>query len=100
MKPTHPPRASHRAGLAHGTSVGVTSRVGQQQPRARAGNQTLSSSHMRIQRWIPVLAAVTLLPAGAMLSRAAAQGITTGAVGGLVSDTSGGPLAGVQIQVR
>ena len=47
-----------------------------------------------------MLAAVTLLPAGAMLSRAAAQGITTGAVGGLVSDTSGGPLAGVQIQVR
>ena len=47
-----------------------------------------------------VIALVATLPAGAVLSRADAQGITTGAIGGLVTDTSGAPLAEVQIQVR
>jgi outer membrane receptor protein involved in Fe transport len=54
---------------------------------------------MRIQRWISVLAGLAMLPAGA-LSRAHAQGITTGAIGGLVTDTTGAPLADVQVQVR
>ena len=47
-----------------------------------------------------VLAAVAMLPAGAWLSRADAQGITTGAIGGLVTDTSGTGLSAVTIQVR
>lgn len=55
---------------------------------------------MRIDRWLSVLAAVAMLPAGAMLSSAGAQGITTGAIGGLVTDSAGTPLAEVQIQVR
>ena len=55
---------------------------------------------MRMSRWISVLAAIAMLPAGATLSRANAQGITTGAIGGLVTDTTGAPLPAVQIQVR
>jgi hypothetical protein len=55
---------------------------------------------MRISRWISVLAGIAMLPAGATLSRAYAQGITTGAIGGLVTDTTGAPLPAVQIQVR
>ncbi|HUQ83958.1 MAG TPA: TonB-dependent receptor [Gemmatimonadaceae bacterium] len=55
---------------------------------------------MLIHRWMSVLALVATLPAGAVVSRADAQGITTGAIGGLVTDTSGAPLAEVQIQVR
>ena len=47
-----------------------------------------------------VLAAIAMLPAGAVLSRADAQGITTGAVGGVVTDSAGAPLGGVQIQVK
>jgi len=67
---------------------------------ARPRNPTLFSSHMRIHRWISVLAAVAMLPAGAVLSHAGAQGITTGAIGGVVTDTAGAPLSDVQIQVR
>ena len=55
---------------------------------------------MRIHRWMSVLALVATLPAGALYSSASAQGITTGAIGGLVTDTSGAALADVQIQVR
>jgi outer membrane receptor protein involved in Fe transport len=55
---------------------------------------------MRIHRWMSVLAVVAMLPAGAWMSRADAQGITTGAIGGLVTDTSGTGLAAVTIQVR
>jgi outer membrane receptor protein involved in Fe transport len=55
---------------------------------------------MRIHRLMSVLAAIAMLPAGAVTSPIDAQGITTGAVGGLVTDTAGAPLAQVQIQVR
>ena len=41
-----------------------------------------------------------MVPGGALTSRAFAQGITTGAIGGLVTDSAGGPLSAVQIQVR
>ena len=47
-----------------------------------------------------VLALSAMLPAGAVLSRAGAQGITTGAIGGIVTDSTGMPLGQVQIQVR
>ena len=47
-----------------------------------------------------MLAAVLSLSAALVPSRVVAQGVTTGAIGGLVTDTSGAPLAGVQIQVR
>jgi hypothetical protein len=47
-----------------------------------------------------VLAVATMLPASAMLSHVGAQGITTGAIGGLVTDSAGVPLSEVQIQVR
>ena len=47
-----------------------------------------------------MLAAVVVLPASGITARASAQGITTGAVGGLVTDSTGAPLADVQIQVR
>jgi outer membrane receptor protein involved in Fe transport len=46
-----------------------------------------------------VLAGLAMLPAGA-LSRVHAQGITTGAIGGQVTDSAGAPLAEVQLQVR
>jgi outer membrane receptor for ferrienterochelin and colicin len=55
---------------------------------------------MRIHRWMSVLAAVAMLPAGAWLSRAEAQGITTGAVTGTVTDSGGRPLDAVQIRIR
>src|SRR5689334_19556120 len=55
---------------------------------------------MRIHRWISVLAGIAMTPASGLFSRVHAQGITTGAIGGLVTDTVGAPLAGVQIQVR
>ena len=55
---------------------------------------------MRINRWISVLAVTAMLPASATLSRVHAQGITTGAIGGLVTDSSGAPLSAVQVQVR
>ena len=41
-----------------------------------------------------------MLPAGGQLSRAHAQGITTGAIGGVVTDTSGAPPGRGPIQVR
>ena len=47
-----------------------------------------------------VLALVAMLPAGAVLSRADAQGITTGAVTGTVTDSTGRPLDAVQIRIR
>jgi outer membrane receptor protein involved in Fe transport len=55
---------------------------------------------MRLHRWIPVLATFAMLPAGAMLSRADAQGTTTGAIGGLITDSTGNALSQVQVQVR
>src|SRR5688572_7612463 len=55
---------------------------------------------MSIQRWISVFAAAVVLPASVMASRAGAQSITTGAIGGVVTDSAGAPLADVQIQVR
>src|SRR6185295_6674844 len=68
--------------------------------RLRSRNQPLSRSHMRISRWISVLAGIAMLPAGGQFSRVHAQGITTEASGGVGADTSGAPLAAVQIQVR
>ena len=47
-----------------------------------------------------VLAAIAMLPAGAVFSRADAQGITTGAVTGFVTDSGGRPLDAVQIRIR
>ena len=47
-----------------------------------------------------VLALFATLPAGAVLSRADAQGITTGAVTGTVTDSGGRPLDAVQIRIR
>jgi len=55
---------------------------------------------MQNHRWISVLAALAMVPAGVLFSRAHAQGITTGAIGGLVTDSAGAPLPAVQIQVR
>jgi outer membrane receptor protein involved in Fe transport len=55
---------------------------------------------MSIQRWISVFAAAVVLPASVMASRVDAQSVTTGAIGGLVADSTGNPLSGVQIQVR
>jgi outer membrane receptor for ferrienterochelin and colicin len=55
---------------------------------------------MHIHRWMSVLALVAMLPAGAVLSRADAQGITTGAVTGTVTDSTGRPLDAVQIRIR
>src|SRR5688572_15850178 len=66
----------------------------------RIGRATSTSSYMTIQRWITVLAAVVALPVSGFTARAGAQGITTGAIGGLVTDSTGAPLGDVQIQVR
>ncbi len=55
---------------------------------------------MSIQRLISVFAAAVVLPASVMASRVDAQSVTTGAIGGLVTDSTGNPLSGVQIQVR
>jgi outer membrane receptor protein involved in Fe transport len=55
---------------------------------------------MRIHRWKSVLAALAMVPAGVLFSRAHAQGITTGAIGGLITDSAGAPLPAVQVQVR
>src|SRR5690348_7128006 len=54
---------------------------------------------MRIHRWISVLAGIAMLPAGAV-RHVAAQGITTGAVTGTVTDSTGKPLDAVQIRIR
>src|SRR5215216_3961994 len=63
-------------------------------------HHTFSFPHMHIHRWMSVLALVAMLPAGAVLSRADAQGITTGAVTGTVTDSTGRPLDAVQIRIR
>ena len=56
-----------------------------------AGSELNSSpSHMRIHCLISVLAAGSMLPAGALMSRAGAQGITTGAVTGSSPTVAGG----------
>jgi outer membrane receptor protein involved in Fe transport len=47
-----------------------------------------------------VLTGFVMLTGSAALSHARAQGITTGAVGGQVTDTVGSPLSAVQVQVR
>jgi outer membrane receptor protein involved in Fe transport len=41
-----------------------------------------------------------MVPASVLFSRAQAQGITTGAIGGLVTDSAGAPRPAVQVQVR
>src|SRR5687768_2786000 len=94
------PALRRRNVSAPGSSVDVHSRTPQRWTATRVGNQTLSSPHMRIHRWISVLAAAVALPASLLPSRASAQGITTGAIGGLVTEASGAPLAGVQVQVK
>jgi hypothetical protein len=54
---------------------------------------------MRIQRWLSVaFAAVALLVSN--VREVAAQGLTTGAVGGLVTDNLDRPAEGVQVQIR
>ena len=55
---------------------------------------------MRIHRWIAVLTGAVVLPASMVPSRAGAQSITTGAIGGVVTDSSGAPLADVSVQVK
>ncbi len=54
---------------------------------------------MRIQRWFGVAAAAIALLAS-NVSAAAAQGLTTGAIGGLVTDNLDRPAEGVQVQIR
>jgi len=54
---------------------------------------------MRIQRWFSVAAAAVALLAS-NVSAAAAQGLTTGAIGGLVTDNLDRPAEGVQVQIR
>jgi hypothetical protein len=66
----------------------------------RTGYPTSNSSHMRIQRWITALAVAVAVPASGLASRAGGQSITTGAIGGLVTDSAGTPLGDAQIQVR
>jgi outer membrane receptor for ferrienterochelin and colicin len=46
------------------------------------------------------LVSAAVLPTSAVLSRASAQGITTGAVTGFVTDSTGRPLDAVQIRIR
>lgn len=53
---------------------------------------------MRIQSWIRAALALLLL-AGAQGSLGA-QGLTTGAIGGVVTGDNGQPLEGVQVQIR
>jgi len=55
---------------------------------------------MQNHRWISLVACLAMLPATALPSRATAQGITTGAVTGTVTDSTGRPLDAVQIRVR
>jgi outer membrane receptor protein involved in Fe transport len=53
---------------------------------------------MKLMRRLTVLAAIGLL--GTIpFDPATAQGVTTGAIGGLVSDSSGNPVSAVQVQV-
>ena len=53
---------------------------------------------MRMQRWLSLGATTLLLFAGAA-RETAAQGLTTGAVSGSVSDAAGKPLESVQIEI-
>jgi hypothetical protein len=55
---------------------------------------------MKIQRLIAGLTAAFALSASALAPSARAQGITTGAIGGLVTDSAGAPLGAVQVQVK
>lgn len=54
---------------------------------------------MRLSRLLAALGATLLVATGAIWTRAEAQGVTTGALRGLVSDSAGNPLADVQIRV-
>src|SRR6185436_4694367 len=64
-------------------------------PMAPAFNS--GSTYMRIARWMlgAAVALVAILP-----GRLSAQGITTGAIAGMVTDDAGRPLSAVQIIVR
>jgi outer membrane receptor protein involved in Fe transport len=61
---------------------------------------TFNASLMTIRRWITTLAAAVLLPASGLAASASAQSITTGAIGGIVTDSTGVPLGAAQVQVR
>ncbi len=58
-----------------------------------------SIRHMRMQRWFGVAVATMTLLFGNAPS-ATAQGLTTGAVGGLITGSEGQPLENAQIQIR
>ena len=47
-----------------------------------------------------MLTALLALPAGGLATHASAQSVTTGAIGGVVTDSAGTPVGGAQIQVR
>src|SRR5687768_9506846 len=55
---------------------------------------------MSIPRWMTMLTALLALPAGGLATHASAQSVTTGAIGGVVTDSAGTPVGGAQIQVR
>ena len=52
-----------------------------------------------MQRWFGALVAVLALMLGSSATLRA-QGLTTGAVGGIVTDSSGRPIEGAQVQIR
>jgi outer membrane receptor for ferrienterochelin and colicin len=54
---------------------------------------------MRMQRWLTLGAAMLAIGFG-QTRTAAAQGLTTGAIGGLVADSSGRPLENVQVEIQ
>src|SRR5262245_17157133 len=51
---------------------------------------------MHTHRWLGALALFAAVPLGAMH----AQGITTGAIAGTVTDTAGNPVSGVQVRIQ
>ena len=53
---------------------------------------------MRIQRWLGLAATLLALTFG-VSSQAAAQGLTTGAIGGTVTKTGGAPIENAQIEI-
>jgi outer membrane receptor for ferrienterochelin and colicin len=55
---------------------------------------------MRLPRVLALGAAMAALFTSAYVPRAHAQGITTGAIGGTVTDEAGAPMAGVQIRAK
>jgi hypothetical protein len=60
-------------------------------------NFNQGSTHMRISRWI---AGIAVALAAVAPGRLQAQGVTTGAIAGLVTDESGRPLPAVQVVIR